>query len=107
MSDGWRYFGTREVTLARIWAAGGGIAVHENLFRLGGRRTAHLLAPDESRLLAAARLVGCAAHWIQRTRTIHFDLVGIHLERALIRCGRDPSWPAVRAAWPDLTARPR
>lgn len=101
MSLDWRYFGTREVHLARQWVRNGGIAVHENLFRLRGRRTAHLLGPDETTLIAAAEAVGCAAHWIQRTRTLHFDLVEIHLERALVRCGRDPTAPPVRAAWAD------
>jgi hypothetical protein len=31
--------------------------------------------------------VGCEDRWIQRTRTVHFDLVEIYLDRALIRCG--------------------
>lgn len=83
----WRYFRTREVREARDWAASGGIAVHENLFKSRGRRTAHLLARDEEALLAAAREVGCSPWWIQRTRTLHFDLVEAHLERALARCG--------------------
>lgn len=83
----WRYFGTREVREARAWAASGGIAVHENLFRSRGRRTAHLLAADEAALLDAARSLGCEPWWIQRTRTVHFDLVEIYLERALARCG--------------------
>lgn len=84
---GWRYFRTREVALAREWAAQGGVAVHENLFKFRGRRTCHLLAIDEVTLIDAAVSVGCAAHWIHRTKTIHFDLVEIHLERALVRCG--------------------
>jgi len=84
---GWRYFATREVTLARRWAADGGVAVHENLFRSRGRRTCHLLARDETALLEAAIAVGCSAAWIQRTRTVHFDLVEIYLVRALVRCG--------------------
>jgi len=84
---GWRYFATREVTLARRWAADGGIAVHENLFRSRGRRTCHLLARDEAALLEAAISVGCSTAWIQRTRTVHFDLVEVYLVRALVRCG--------------------
>lgn len=87
----WRYFRSREVTLAREWAAAGGVAVHENIFKSRGRRTCHLLAVDEETLIAAAVSVGCSAWWIQRTRTIHFDLVEIHLERALIRCGVSPA----------------
>lgn len=83
---GWRYFRIREVSLARSWAAAGGIAVHENLFKARGRRTAHLLARSESALIEAAVAVGCAPHWIQRTRTLHFDLVEVHLARALRRC---------------------
>lgn len=99
---GWRYFGTRDVLLARSWASGEGIAVHENLFRLKGHRCAHLLAPDEAILLAAAELLGCHSRWIQRTRTPHFDLVGDFLTRALIRCGVSPDLPPARtvATWP-------
>ncbi len=92
----WRYFGTREVRLARGWAAGGGIAVHENIWRSHGRRTAHLLGPDEDVLVRAAHLLGCQTHWIQRTRTIHFDLVGPYLHRALSLCGIDPLVGAVQ-----------
>ena len=83
---GWRYFGTREVREARAWAAAGGIAVHENIWQSRGRRTCHLLAQDEQALLEAARSVGCDDRWIQRTSTLHFDLVEIYLERALERC---------------------
>lgn len=83
----WRYFRTREVREARAWAAAGGIAVHENIWKSRGRRTAHLLAVDEVRLVEAATAVGCEAWWIQRTRTLHFDLVDPHLARALERCG--------------------
>jgi len=83
----WRYFRTREVREARAWAAGGGVAVHENIWKSRGRRTAHLLAVDEDALITAATLVGCESWWIQRTRTLHFDLVDPHLTLALIRCG--------------------
>lgn len=83
----WRYFGIREVKHARAWAAAGGIAVHENLFKSRGRRTAHLLAPDEETLITAALALGCERWWIQRTRTVHYDLVEVHLERALLLCG--------------------
>ena len=82
----WRYFGTREVREARAWAAAGGIAVHENIWHSRGRRTCHLLAQDEQALLEAARSVGCDDRWIQRTSTLHFDLVEVHLERALEKC---------------------
>jgi hypothetical protein len=84
--NGWRYFKSREVGAARAWAAGGGIAVHENIWRSRGRRTCHLLTRDEAALLDAARSLGCADEWIQRTRTAHFDLVEMYLERALARC---------------------
>jgi hypothetical protein len=97
--DGWRYIGTREVRLARRWVVEGGIAVHENLFRSRGRRAAHLLAPDEDLLLAAARRLGCHHAWIQRTTTVHFDLVGPYLHRALLLCGVDPAAPPRRATW--------
>ncbi len=86
---GWRYFRIREVTHARIWAGQGGIAVHENLFKSRGRRTAHLLARDEDALIEAALAVGCSPWWIQRTRTVHFDLVEQYLARALGRCARE------------------
>jgi hypothetical protein len=84
---GWRYFGSRDVGAARAWAAQGGVAVHENIWKSRGRRTCHLLARGEPELLAAARSVGCEDWWIQRTRTVHFDLVESYLERALVRCG--------------------
>jgi len=82
----WKYFGSREVREARAWAAEGGIAVHENIWKSRGRRTCHLLAKSEAELLIAARTVGCADEWIQRTRTVHFDLVVIYLERGLALC---------------------
>lgn len=82
----WRYFLPREVREARAWAAQGGIAVHENIFLSRGRRTCHLLARDEAALLDAARSLGCRDHWIHRSRTPHFDLVEVYLERALVRC---------------------
>ncbi|HEX7024871.1 MAG TPA: DUF4031 domain-containing protein [Gemmatimonadales bacterium] len=87
----WRYFTTREVREARAWAAAGGIAVHENIWKSKGRRTCHLLAIDETELVLAAREVGCAEYWIQRTRTVHFDLVEVYLERALGLCARHHS----------------
>ncbi|MEO8450066.1 MAG: DUF4031 domain-containing protein [Gemmatimonadota bacterium] len=93
MSNEWRYFGTREVLEARSWADLGGIAVHENLFRFRGRRTAHLLAQSEPLLVEAALSIGCAERWIQRTRTVHFDLIETQLARALQRCGVDPGRP--------------
>lgn len=82
----WRYFASREVKAARAWASEGGIAVHENIFQLRGQRTCHLLARDEAALLDAARSLGCQDHWIHRSRTPHFDLLGPYLERALERC---------------------
>jgi tetratricopeptide (TPR) repeat protein len=84
---GWRYFTSRQIREARAWAAEGGISVHENIWKSRGRRTCHLLARGEPELLAAARSVGCEDWWIQRTRTVHFDLVEVYLERALMRCG--------------------
>jgi len=98
-SGSWRYFGTRESPLARVWARDGGVAVHENLYRLKGRRTAHLLAADEGRLLEAARALGCEDRWIQRTSNLHFDLVAEYLDRALVRCGVDPAAPPARRVW--------
>lgn len=85
----WRYFGTREVSAARAWAAQGGIAVHENIWKSRGRRTCHLLAANEAELIRAARTLGCSEAWIQRTRTLHFDLVEVYLERALALCNAD------------------
>lgn len=87
----WRYFSSREVKDALAWAKHGGIAVHENIYPSRGRRTAHLLAPDETSLITAARSIGCRSGWIQRTRTLHFDLVEAPLRAGLRRCGVDPS----------------
>ncbi len=89
-SDRWRYFSSRQVREAIAWAGDGGIAVHENIYPSRGRRTAHLLGPDETGLVAAARSIGCRASWIQRTRTLHFDLVEETLDAGLRRCGVDP-----------------
>ena len=89
-SDRWRYFTSRQVREAIAWAKDGGIAVHENIYPSRGRRTAHLLGPDEATLVAAARSIGCRASWIQRTRTLHFDLVEDALAAGLRRCGVDP-----------------
>jgi hypothetical protein len=86
---GWRYFPSRDVHAAREWARAGGIAVHENIFKSRGRRTCHLLAIDETALVEAAVSVGCEPWWIQRTRTLHFDLVERHLIQALERCSND------------------
>ncbi len=83
----WRYFTSREVRQARDWAAGGGVAVHQNIWKSQGRTTCHLLAFDEASLVAAAVSVGCSPAWIQRTNTLHFDLVERHLELALAKCG--------------------
>lgn len=88
--DAWRYFTSRQVREAVAWARDGGIAVHENIYPSRGRRTAHLLGPDEATLVAAARSIGCRASWIQRTRTLHFDLVEDALAAGLRRCGVDP-----------------
>lgn len=96
--DIWRYFGTREVRLAREWAGEGGVAVHENVWKSRGRRTAHLLASSERILIVAATSLGCENWWIQRTRTPHFDLVGPYLARALEWCGVDPLAPPARFA---------
>lgn len=86
MARPWRYFGTREVKEARAFAASGGIAVHENLFKLRGHRTCHLLGPDEPALIEAGRAVGLGPERLHHSRTLHFDLVGPALERALARC---------------------
>ena len=91
----WRYFTSRQVVEARAWAAAGGIAVHENIWKSRGRRTCHLLARDESALVTAAVELGCSAWWIQRTRTLHFDLVEGFLDRALARCRAEGLTPPV------------
>ena len=90
-SHRWRYFTSRQVREAIAWARDGGIAVHENIYPSRGRRTAHLLGPDETTLVAGARSIGCRASWIQRTRTLHFDLVQGALDAGLRRCGVDPT----------------
>ncbi|MNS29812.1 hypothetical protein D3C72_618300 [compost metagenome] len=86
MAQPWRYFGTREVKAARAFALAGGIAVHENLFKLRGHRTCHLLAVDEATLVAAGRELGLRPEQLHRSATVHFDLVGEALLRALARC---------------------
>ena len=86
MARSWRYFGTRQVREARAFAQSGGIAVHENLYKLRGHRTCHLLAPDEATLIAAGRALGLGPERLHRSNTVHFDLFGEPLERALARC---------------------
>ena len=49
------------------------------------------MGPDEATLIAAARSIGCRAGWIQRTATLHFDLVEGTLAAGLRRCGVDPT----------------
>lgn len=82
----WRAFQTRAVREARAFAAAGGLAVHRNLFKLRGHETWHLLGPDEATLIAAGRLLGLDPVRLHRSRTLHFDLVGDSLARALARC---------------------
>ena len=54
-SNPWRYFTSRQVREAVAWARDGGIAVHENIYPSRGRRTAHLLGPNEATLVVAHR----------------------------------------------------
>ncbi|MDB5099697.1 MAG: hypothetical protein JWM80_4118 [Cyanobacteria bacterium RYN_339] len=82
----WRRFGTREVREARAFAAAGGIALHANLFKLHGHETFHMLGPDEATLVAAGRELGLPQQRLHRSRTLHFDLFGETLARALARC---------------------
>jgi hypothetical protein len=86
MARPWRYFTTRQVRDARAHAASGGIAVHENLYKLRGHRTCHLLAPDEAALVAAGAALGLGPERIHRSNTPHFDLFGPTLARALALC---------------------
>jgi hypothetical protein len=86
----WRYFGSREVREARAFAASGGIAIHLNFRRLRGLPTCHMLAPDEPSLLEAGAAVGMPPERLHRSRTLHFDLVGEPLARALARCANAP-----------------
>lgn len=86
MARPWRYFGTREVKAARAFALAGGIAIHENLFKLRGHRTCHMLAVDEATLVEAGRELGLRPEQLHRSATVHFDLVGEALSRALARC---------------------
>lgn len=79
-------FGTREVREARAHAAAGGIALHANLFKFRGLETYHMLGPDEPTLIAAGALVGLPPHRLHRSRTLHFDLFGEPLARALALC---------------------
>jgi hypothetical protein len=86
MDRPWRYFATRQVKEARAFAEAGGIAIHENLFKLRGHRTCHMLGPDEASLVAAGRAIGLSPERLHRSRTLHFDLFGDPLARALARC---------------------
>lgn len=86
MARSWRYFGTRQVREARAFAQSGGIAVHENLYKLRGHRTCHMLGPDEAALVEAGRAIGLGPERLHRSNTVHFDLFGEPLERALARC---------------------
>ena len=86
MERPWRYFATRQVRAARAFAASGGIAVHENLFKPRGHRTCHLLAPDEAALIEAGRALGLGPERLHRSNTLHFDLFGAALEAAIARC---------------------
>jgi hypothetical protein len=81
-----RRFGSREVREARAFAAGGGIALHANLFKLRGMETYHMLGPDEATLIAAGALLGLVPQRLHRSRTLHFDLYGEPLTRALALC---------------------
>jgi len=114
----WRYFRLREIRAARLWAASGGVAVHDNegMFPfthrsrgpLGGKRirtydrTAHLLAMDAEHLIAAAAELGLRQEWLQRHSTLHFDLFGSPLNRAVARCVDAPlAWPAIPPDFDD------
>jgi hypothetical protein len=82
----WRWFTSRQVREAREFAAAGGIAVHDNLYKLRGLPAAHMLGPDEATLIAAGRELGLTPERLHRSRTLHFDLVGERLERAKQLC---------------------
>jgi len=99
----WRYFRMYEVREAKLWAAMGGVAVHDNEgafpFRRW-RRTAHLLAPDVEALIAAGVAIGMtrtqAQAWLQRGSTLHLDIFGSPLRRAIAKCVDAPAdWPAL------------
>lgn len=86
----WRYFRLREIREAKLWAAAGGIAVHDNEgvfpFRRY-KRTAHLLARDARELVAAGAEVGMRQVWLQRDALLlHYDLFGSPLGRAIAKC---------------------
>src|SRR6266508_4310855 len=103
---GWRYFRRREIREARLWAAMGGIAVHDNEgafpfvretgdFKIGSRprtyrETAHLLARDAAALIAAASEIGIshdrAQAWLQHRSALHLDIFGSPLRRAVELC---------------------
>lgn len=104
---GWRYFRVREVREAKLWAAAGGVAVHDNegMFPYKRwRRTAHLLAQDARALIAAGAEVGMRQAWLQRdASTLHYDLFGSPLRRAVAKCENAPAtWPVLDAQAPEL-----
>lgn len=84
----WKYFTSRQVKEAKDWAEKGNFAVHQNIFKFRGKTTAHLIA-SESNLLIAVRILGLRKGYIQRTSTLHLDLFGAPLEKAIKLCERD------------------
>lgn len=96
---GWRYFRWHEIREAKLWAAAGGVALHDNEGRFPfrrWRRTAHLIAQDAAALVAAGREIGLRQAWLQRDASLlHYDVFGSPLHRAVAKCENAPaSWPA-------------
>lgn len=86
----WRWFAWKEVRLAKVFAASGGIAIHHNRLRWNGHDAAHMLGPDEETLIIAGLELGLLPIWLQRppkASALHFDLRGYALKQARIRCG--------------------
>lgn len=82
----WRWFTSRQVHEAKAFAAAGGIAVHENRFRVQGVPAAHMLGPDEATLVQAGQRLGLTPRHLHRGRTLHFDLFAERLMAARALC---------------------
>lgn len=82
----WRWFKSREVREAKAFALSGGIALHENRFLVKGVPAAHMLGPDEPRLVEAGRELGLKPEHLHRSHTLHFDLFGDRLAAGRARC---------------------
>ena len=94
---GWREFVDRRRE-GMMFALDGGLWLHRHLWR--GERMAHLVSSDRSALVAAGRVLGLRAEWLQykplrdprsgeRVDAWHWDLRGPHVAQAVALASRD------------------